>query len=105
MKAIIKGCCGELHLLGVLGRLAWYRCRGCGIQVSRVIKRKKRLGTSPLAENAMYRTRQAIRRGDESTARGNARILAQYVRTLREEGIYPAKRPAGHFAYQIEEGK
>ena len=28
-------CGGDLHLLGILGRLAWYRCRHCGMQYSR----------------------------------------------------------------------
>jgi len=35
-----KLCGGELMLLGVLGLLKWLRCRHCGMQFSRKIKRK-----------------------------------------------------------------
>lgn len=33
-------CTGDLHPLGALGNLAWYRCRHCGMDVNRKIRRK-----------------------------------------------------------------
>lgn len=38
-------CGGTLILLGQLGRLAWYRCRACGMEFSRELKREKARAT------------------------------------------------------------
>jgi DNA-directed RNA polymerase subunit RPC12/RpoP len=37
-----KLCGGTLQLLGQLGRLAWYRCRHCGIEVSKEFRRESK---------------------------------------------------------------
>ena len=31
---ICKLCEGSLYLLGILGNLAWFRCRHCGVEFS-----------------------------------------------------------------------
>ncbi|MCU0690056.1 MAG: hypothetical protein MUF54_01515 [Polyangiaceae bacterium] len=48
--SVVCACCGgTAYLLGALGHLAWYRCRACGIDVSRVVRaRRKRLAASAL---------------------------------------------------------
>jgi len=35
MAVVCPVCQGEVYLLGVLGRLVWYRCQDCGIEFPR----------------------------------------------------------------------
>lgn len=37
-----SACGGPGFLLGVLGRLRWFRCRNCGIDFNRKIKKAKK---------------------------------------------------------------
>jgi hypothetical protein len=53
-------CCGstEFTLLGVLGFLKWLRCRACGMEFSRAIRRGRRV-TRP-AERATTNLKGAL---------------------------------------------